>query len=347
MKLQEIIKLGQNEVVGIDIGAWSVKTVKVKKTSDAYTLTDAALQEIAACDPKDEYLKQTNTVEAVKDALNAAGIGSKFAVCGVGGPEIAVRSFEFPSLLPDEIDGAVMMEASQVCPFNLEDSTLDYQVVSQDEETISGTLVAATNRAINNKKILVQGASMKTVLMDVDGLAMLNCIGELEKVDPSQVLAVLNVGHSNTTLAINGTDGLPFVRDIAFAAANIIHKIAGDNDLTMAKTKDLLLGNETPQSDFDLRGSLEKACGQLVTDVTNSIRYYNAGDQNATIDKIYLCGGFSLIDGLTEILNSRLTPEIVRYNPLEKMNGDETLKQKIYDSGPALVVAAGLAMRTF
>jgi hypothetical protein len=71
--------------------------------------------------------------------------GSKMAVCGVSGPEVAVRDFEFPPLSAEDIDAAVQLEASQVCPFNAADSAVDYHLMPNGDNKIRGVLVAATN----------------------------------------------------------------------------------------------------------------------------------------------------------------------------------------------------------
>ncbi|GAI34664.1 unnamed protein product, partial [marine sediment metagenome] len=119
-----------------------------------------------------------------------------------------------------------MLEASQVCPFNVNDSVVDYHLVSDGHNAVQGILVAATEKLIRKKDTLAGQAFLKTVLIDVDGLALLNCLRECEKPEAGKTLAVLNVGNSYTTLAIIGNDNLPFVRDIAYAGNSIIEKIA-------------------------------------------------------------------------------------------------------------------------
>ena len=55
------------------------------------------------------------------------------------------------ALPPEEMESAVIFEASQVCPFSYDDATVDYHVVSTDTDNTSGFLVAARNQLINSR----------------------------------------------------------------------------------------------------------------------------------------------------------------------------------------------------
>ena len=72
----------------------------------------------------------------------------------MSGPEVAVRSFRFPSLPAEEMAGAVQLEAAQVCPFNVDDGKVDYQLMDAKSDSGCGVLVASTNELINAKKKL-------------------------------------------------------------------------------------------------------------------------------------------------------------------------------------------------
>lgn len=346
------VGFGQNEVLGLDIGSSAVKLVALRKSGGRYAVTAAGIANIAPAED-DTNLQRINTVRAIRECLKITGIKTKLAVCGVGGPEVAVRDFKFPSLPEEEIEGAVMLEAAQVCPFNTEDSAVDYQLMPNDGGGVTGILVAATNSLIRWKMQLIKEASLDSVLMDVEGLSLLNCFSEIEEVEPGRTIAILNIGNFYTTLAIMGENRWPFIRDIAFAGEDIVKQIAAENDVQEEAVMEVLFSDSAAAAQTKLHDSMEKVCKKLIVDVVETSRYYKAQEKTAAFEKLYICGGFSLAKGFVGLLGSQLQVKAVLWNPFDKIRcdvGDTTRavfqKNILAKNGPALAVACGLAMRS-
>jgi len=280
-----------------------------------------------------------------------SGVKTEWAVCGVSGPEVAVRHFEFPPLPSEEIEAAVSLEASQVCPFNAGDDAIDYQLMSDGDDKTRGVLVAATNALIKSKVQLAKEAHLKCVLMDVDGLALLNCFNELgsksEKPQTHRMIAILNVGGPCTTLAIMGDNDWPFIRDMTHASGDIIKQFATESDMSVEAAKEML-SSDSPAEHIEHYDSLKNACQKLIVDVAESLRYYVAQEKSTLVDKMFVCGGFAPAKGFIELLNSQLPVEAVLWNPFDKIRCDAGQRHKdiLAKAGPAMAVAAGLAMRS-
>ena len=354
-----MLNFTKTEVMGLDIGSSAVKAVQLRKDNTGYTVTAAGIAEIApdasSCetnggDEGNNHHRKTNTLKAIHECFKSAGSKTKFAVCGLSGPEVAVRDFEFPSLSTSEIEGAILLEASQVCPFNTANSAIDYHLIPDGDDKTRGILVAATNALIQNKVQLAKEATLKCVLMDVEGLALLNCFEDLANESEKSTTAILNVGGSGTTVAIMSGNSRPFIRDMTFAGDDIIKQIAADKGMSIEDIKGILSGdsNRHGQAQVELRDSLEKSCQKLIVDVSETLRYYATQKKSTPVKKIFVCGGFALTKGFVELLNNRLGVEAVLWNPFEKMRCDtaQQLGDIIEKRGPALAVAAGLAMRS-
>jgi len=339
-----MLNFTKTEIVGLDVGSCAVKAVKLRKNESGYSVAAAGITEVAINEEDNHHL---NTVNAIRECFELVGGRTKLAVCGLSGPEVAVREFEFPALSTPEIDGAVLFEASQVCPFNAAESVVDYHLMSNGDDKTRGILVAAMNTLITDKVNLAKEAALKCVLMDVEGLALLNCFNGLDGNSDKSTIAILNVGSSRTTLAIMGGNSRPFVRDITFAGNDIIKQIAADKSMSKEDVKSILSGkSKTTQT--ELNDSLGKACKRLIVDVSNTLRYYATQEQSTPVEKIFVCGGFALANGFVELLNSRFGIEAVLWNPFEKIScdTDPQLVDICRKKGPALAVAAGLAMRS-
>ncbi len=332
-------------VVGLDIGSSSVRMVQLDKTPEGYAVKAAAISHIEGGGIDDEIKKtEKNTLKAILDCLKECDVTTKFTVCGLCGSEVAVRHFKFPKLPEAELEGAVTLEAAQVCPFSIEDSVVDYQLLNSDHCS-EGVLVAATNKAIRVKKGLIKKAELECVLVEADALSLLNCLEQTVIVKPN-TFAVLNVGSSYTNLAINNQNNVPFVRDIMFAGNNIIKKVAKENNISVRNAVKTIHEYHTTK-DIEATTSFDKACMELITDIKETLRYYSA-QTKSNVEKIYVCGGFALVEGFLSILQENLKPEIVLWNPFENMSFELETKQQenIFSRGPAMAVAAGLAMRS-
>jgi type IV pilus assembly protein PilM len=346
---KRILKIGQQQVFGLDIGSSAIKMVQLHKDGDNYAVTAAGIADVDDGTEGDDGRKEINILKAIHQCLQSAGIQTKLAVCGVCGLETAVRHFTFPSLLPEEIEGAVLLEAKQVCPFNTDDGVVDYQVIPSGESGINGILAAATNKLLKEKTRFVEDAVLNNVLMDVEGLALLNCFRECQKYEAGQTTAILNIGSSCATLAIISDDNLPFVRDLNFAGKAIIENIALKNNISARTVEGVLIGRENPDRiRLELLDDLKTACHKLIVDVAETLRYYAVLRKPEMVKKIFVCGGFALVEGFVDLLNSHLPAAAVLWNPFDKISCDAGLPcaDILRKKGSALAVAAGLAMRT-
>ena len=93
----------QNKVFGLDIGSSAVKVVQLSRKDAGFAVNGVGIADITSSAEDSEEGRAINTVKAIRECLRSAGIRTRFAVCGICGPEVAVRYFQFPSLLPEEV----------------------------------------------------------------------------------------------------------------------------------------------------------------------------------------------------------------------------------------------------
>ncbi len=337
------------DLLGLDIGSSSVKLVQLARNNKGYEAVYAGRVQVDSDGDNSTQASEIRTVRAITDCCRKAGVQNKYAVSSVCGPDVAVRYFKFPMIPVEELASAVMLEAEQVCPFSMEDSVLDYQIIPDDSESIPGVLVAATNKVIRRKGKMIKEASLNPVLMDIDGLALFNCLSECEDYESDQAMAVLNVGHAYSTLVIAGDKCVPFVRDTNHAGTSITKNLLQQTGLSKKEVDEILFGEEVNSEGQSLvRDNLEAACEILVEDVTGTLRFYSAQRKNLFVEKIFVCGGFARARGFIDILDKNLPTQAVLWNPFEKIpcRGDNDCRELLQKEGSSLAVAAGLAMRS-
>jgi type IV pilus assembly protein PilM len=336
-------------VVGLDIGSGSVKLVALQKNQDGWTASAAAC---AAIEPaQDQTIKEENTVRAILDCFSRAGANvSHQAVCSLSGPEVAVRSFCFPPIPDEAIDQAVQLEAQQVCALDLSHSSIDFQLVEDPTETKrplrKGYLVIGLEEAMNQKIRLAQQAQIKPVLIDVDSLAALNCLCQLDASLANETFAVLDVGHTHSYLVILGIDGIPFVRDLTCSTQQLFTTISQRIHKSPVQVRKML--GEDAASDETLETELKNACNKLIADVLDTLRFYSLQQNTEKVSQVYLSGGLASARPFVRLMTEALPVQVSVFDLSEKLHcvtGQETEKI-LKQYGPAMTVAAGLAMRT-
>lgn len=350
LNVKELVGIGQVEVVGLDIGHSSVKMVQLDRQGDQYCVVTAAMQEIErSADPAEH---QNKTSAAIRRCFAQSGRATRNVVCGVGGPDVMVRGFSFPNLPSEAIGQAVLLEAQQVCPLDIQSSVVDYQLLHSPGEKAGsnrGILVVATNEAVQYKKRLSQMASVNAIRMDVEGLALINCIQACDGLSADSSVAAIQVGCLATSVVIADAGGSAFVRDLSSGGDAIIDRIAKTHDLTRETVDNILRKRYTSNELQEKVGrALPDAADGLISDVNETLRYYAMQSGAVPVRKIYLCGGFALVREFTYLMNTRLPERVTLLNPFAKMRClmDDRRREFLMDIGPMMAVATGLAMRT-
>ncbi len=350
LNVKELVGIGRVDVVGLDIGRSSVKMVQLDRQSDQFCVVTAAMQEIErSADPAEH---QDKTAAAIRRCFAQSGRATRNVVCGVGGPDVMVRGFAFPNLPTEAIEQAVMLEAQQVCPLDIQSSVVDYQLLDSPAakaESNRGILVVATNEAVQYKKRLSQMASVNAVRMDVEGLALINCLQACDGLTGDGSVAAIQVGCSATTVVIADTGGSAFVRDLSSGGDAILDRIAQAHGLTR-ETVDNILRKRYTSSELQDKviRALPDAAEGLISDLIETLRYFAIQPEALPVRKIFLCGGFALVREFAYLLNTRLPERVTLLNPFAKMRClmDERRREFLMDIGPMMAIATGLAMRT-
>ena len=350
----------KDQTFGLDIDGGSVKIVQLGKTKDSYEVTSVSRVPVVISSEQESADDPEVFVQAIRRCFDKTNIHTRHAVTGLSGPEVVIRNFEFPQLDPNELEQAVQLEAEQYCQTDIDQTVVDYHLIpmasaSQEksnhppQEILTGLMVASAKQTVEDRKYLIQQASLNCAIIDVDGLALLNCFLETETFPAGQVVAILNVGQSLTNFIVFRDHDIPFFRNLPFGEAQIVSAIASEHEESPKMIKDFLYQPEMfGDPNLNLSVSLSRGCQALINAIKETIRYVFAQKRINHLDQLYLCGDFSLVKGFDELLDHHLPAEVTLWNPFCKMSykGSVPGSELIETMGPAYAVAAGLAMRT-
>ncbi len=345
MGLRNLFNGKDKELVGLDISSGHVSMVQVCRKRGDYVVTGAASVGLDFDTEDCSNTKEIKLAKAMQRCRQEGKITARNAIFGVSGPDVAVRRFEFPPLPAEEVESAIMLEASQVCPFDISDAVVDYQLLDNGDKKTRGVLVAATNELIERKRRLAAEAAFNCVMIDADGLALLNCLSHYHKPDPESLIAVVEVGEYGAVIANLFKGCEPFVRDLNYPFKSLAEQISKERDISMDQARQLLRSNDCCDgTDLYSCAAVTEAVNKLVDDISSTIKYHASQTSVKSAKEIFICGELSHV--FYKPLAANLEADVELWNPFNSIAHDDTEFESILkNKGSAMAVAAGLSMR--
>lgn len=332
--------------IGLDIGTSSIKIVKLK-------LSNGSAQ---FCDFKQIPVSSSGIEGALKELSQTENI--KNVNISVSGHSTIIRYVNFPKMNPEELVQALKFEAQKLIPFPINEINLDNYILKPDlpDNKMLLLLAAVKKEFLSQRLKLLESIGINASVVDIDSLALVNAFNfnhSQENDDlKNKTVAVLNIGASISNLNLL-ENFLPCLsRDIKTAGNNFTKKIIDILGVDLPTAEDLKINPEKDKT-AKISGVLEQVITNLATEVRTSFDYYES-QCPATVSKIYISGGGSLLKGLKDSLSSMLDIEVAYWNPFsnveiapnvsdsEKLNSIKNNEQAL---SSVFSVAVGLALR--
>jgi type IV pilus assembly protein PilM len=330
----------QQRLVGFDIGSASVKLVELSGVAPELKLESIALVSVIDDDP------DATCERAISMILESNPLDTRRVATSVSGPNVAVRDLRFPAMKPEEIQGAVRYEGSQVIAFDIDDCYVDYSILESEDatqDTIDVLFVAANRDTVDRKTRMLENSGLHPRFVGVDMLILLEAL--LRRHDLPETVAVLDVGAYSTGIGITRGGLRPFVRDLDIAGYTFTEAIASELGISMHDAETAKVAESKRSSAVER--IIQGVTGQLVGELKRSLVYYQTRGHGAKIEKIFLCGGSSRLPGLVETMRQALGIPVELWSPLDDVQVDEERFDlpSISQLAPIVALAAALAMK--
>ncbi len=338
-------------VAGLDIGASSIKFIRLEDRPDGYALTAAGTRELPAEALVAEEIKDRESIIlSIQSLIDACDPKTREVVVSVAGHGVITDKFEIDKKNGAEAEQAILFEAEQRSPFDVDDVSMAYHVLSTDEERgkMEVLLVAARREYLSEFLNLVTDAGLEPVVVDTDSFAVYNAYEANYEADPDRTTALVNIGF-DTTNAIFLKDGIYHsTRDISSGCRAIFDTIQREFRLNRELTENVLRGELESTVDHDmLKSTILAAAEELLTGLEVAFSYFKSLAKIDNVDWVVLSGGGALVPFFPECIQSRLGIPVEIFNPLRNIEYDPEQfggldPEKI---APLLAVPVGLAVR--
>jgi len=337
--------------IGLDIGASSVKMIELERTKNGYAVGAIAIRELPSeAIVADEIRDREAVIFNIQSVMDELGGKAKEVVVSLAGHALITDKLVIDKKTGGEAEQAILFEAEQRSPFDVEDVALDHHIIRVNEETnkMEVLLVAARREFLASYLDLISDAGLTPIAVDTDSFAVYNAYVNNYEVDPNRTTVLVNLGQDVANVLYLHDGYYHSTRDISVGTRGIFSAIQNEFRLNHELTTQAIQGKMEGSIDQDmLKATIISASGEILTGLEMAFNYFKSQAQTDAIDWMVLSGGGALIPFLPEFIQSKLQIPLEIFNPLRNVEYDPeglgTLEPERI--APLLAVPIGMAMR--
>jgi type IV pilus assembly protein PilM len=210
---------------------------------------------------------------------------------------------------------------------------------------MSVLLVAAKRELVDARRQLLEEGSAKATVIDVDAFALHNAFETNHPDAMDGTVALINIGHENTTINIID-NGVPVLtRDLTIGTRRFREDLQRDFGIPADTAEALLRGYDVTQ---ELERVVPTRGEEIAVGLERASTFLSTASRSfAPIRAVYLCGGGSRVPGLVGWLGERLRVPVQPANPLARISVQAGAMEFLPtdEVAPLLMLPVGLALR--
>jgi len=284
----------------------------------------------------------------------------------------------------DELKNALKWEAEEYIPFHIDEVNIDSVILGKagDGGKVDVLLVSAKKELVSEHVDLVRAVGLTPLIIDVDSFAFLNCFEVNYQPNPTDVIALINIGAEITSINIYIGGISRFSRDISIAGDTITTSIQSRLGISFAQAEEMKIaeGAPVPSEEAEaegpsesglldtIRGTVEKITGEeleedsqeaigakvvknsltnLVSEIRRSIQFFENQANGRVVQKIVLGGGTSKLRNIDKFFGRELNLPVEIIDPLRRISvvGKDIDSDALIKAKQMLGVGIGLALR--
>jgi type IV pilus assembly protein PilM len=337
--------LFSNDITGVDIGAGSIKVVRLSRGGNRPKLVSAALMEF----PPDPT--QPMVIGAELRHLQAGKkIGANNIVTLMPGRNLTIRSLTLPKMPLNELREAVRWEAKRHISYPIDSAQIEYLILGERLEGLVEkydlVMVAAERGKVLEQLMPFQQAKIKVSAVDANALALRNVLRTREiPVDENTLVVDLGAGKTEVNVFRGGK--LRFSRCVESGGLDMTRAIAEALNIGLQEAEDRkrAMNIMMPSDQDQAITALQTRVDGLLMEIRRSVEYYKTTFREKNVAGMILSGGVSLMQGLKDYFARSLEGTVEIDRPFDGL----TCKQNVLDEfgpvAPRFSAAIGLALR--
>ena len=324
---------GERETVGIDVGHYSIKYVKVyhdangkrivrevdlepvpagsiingliqRRESDDMALEKGAKKEKDGFDMLGEAFSKLMLRHPIDENVDV--VASVNCGAGEGGVLVDRLSIKVPK--NGNEDAIIVQTAQSRPPFDDQDNVLDYEVVSHEGDEVKVNVVAAKSAMLESWAQFFTRKGVRLSALDVDIFGLLNSfVMTASEEDRKKTTAIFNIGDNKMSVGFIQDGAFHSVRSMNGGSLNvIINKLTSSLDVPAEKCHEMFEKNDLKVIEgvaiSVLEDAMQVAFEELMSQITFGIRYFSSAEDARPLERILIGGGGAAVPGLLDYI---------------------------------------------
>lgn len=340
----------KKRVVGLDVGSSQTKIVEISPGKTKKLVNYGISKILPDAIVEGEIIDREAVLDSIRTLLESRNITTKDVVIGLAGRDVIIKRIVMDRLSEAETREQIKWEAEQYVPFDINEVSLDFDVVNPNygENQQEVVLVAAKNELINNLSALLKDLNLNPIIIDTAAFAMQNAFEYNYQPGPDETIGLLNIGAGMTIInVIKGGSSL-LARDVYYGVNSYINKLQKEIGFNYEDAANAVKGAiPVGASQDSIQGVFESFINDLCTQIERSLQFLSTVTGEEKVNRMFITGGGALIPNILDHLKRRLNVSIEILNPFKNILYDPAIfaPEGVDVVGPVLTQAIGLALR--
>ncbi|MDQ7987771.1 pilus assembly protein PilM [Pseudomonas sp. G34] len=344
-----------NTLLGIDISSTSVKLLELSRSGSRYKVEAYAVEPLPANAVVEKNIAELEGVgQALSRVLAKAKTNVRSVSVAVAGSAVITKTVEMEAgLSDDELENQLKLEADQYIPYPLEEVAIDFEVQGispRNPDRVEVLLAACRKENVEVREAALALAGLTAKVVDVEAYALERAYDLLAEQlgggHEELTVAVVDIGATMTTLSVLHNGRTIYTREQLFGGRQLTEEIQRRYGLSVDEAGLAKKQGGLPD-DYESE-VLQPFKDALVQQVSRSLQFFFAAGQYNDVDYILLAGGTASIPDLDRLIQQKIGTQTLVANPFADMAlSGKVNAGALASDAPALMIACGLAMRSF
>ena len=349
-----LITNSQPPLIGVDISSTAVKLLQLSRAGNRYRVEHYAVEPLPPNAVVEKNIVEVEAVgEAIKRAVARSGTRAKHAAAAVAGSAVITKVIPMAGDMDeDELESQVELEAVNYIPYPIEEVNLDFEVLGPmpgNAEMVQVLLAASRSENVEARVSALELGGLTARVMDVEAFAIENAFQLLAdglSAPRDGIIAMVDTGATMMTLNILRNGRSLYSREQVFGGKQLTDEVMRRYGLSYEEAGLAKRQGGLPES-YEIE-VLEPFKEAMVQQVSRLLQFFYAGSEFNRVDQIVLAGGCASIPAIAAMVEEQLGVPTVVANPLAQMTlGPRVQAHALAQDAPALMIACGLALRSF
>jgi len=352
----DFFKTKAPSLVGTDISSTAVKLVELTAVGrGTFRLERYAIEPLPRDVVTDGNIANLDQVaDALRRAWKRLGSRNRNVALALPAAMVITKKIIVPAgQKEEELELTVEAEANQYIPFALDEVNLDFQALGpapNNADEVEVLIAASRKEKVEDRVAAAESAGLKARVMDVESYATQEAFQLIGPSLPAngrdQNIALVDIGAHVSHFYVLRNNQFLFSRDQAFGGNQLTQDIQRAFNLSPEEAESAKKNQGLPENyDSDV---LQPFMETLALEITRALQFFFTSTSHNQVDQIVLSGGCALLPGLDDLVAKRAGVGTIVANPFASMQTSDRIRSRqLAQDAPMLMIAAGLAMRSF